>query len=212
MRVVFDQFIFDGEARQLTGNGEAVHLSPKAFQLLQILIGKGPNAVFKHDLIAQIWPDVVVEEANLKVLINEVRKALSDDGRKPRLIRTVHRYGYAFAGHVASHAPRERTSARLLDESNVYPLSAGENSIGRDPQCAVVLNSLGVSRMHAMVDVSPQRIVLHDLGSKNGTAVNGVRITEPVELHNGDNICMGVTTLTFRSHPAPDSTVSVDMM
>lgn len=153
----------------------------------------------------QIWPDVTVEEANLKVLISELRKALSDDGR---FVRTVHRYGYAFAGDVAGQGAR-MTSARLLDDAKVYPLTAGENSIGRDPQCTVVLNSLGVSRIHAKLQVSPERTVLHDLGSKNGTAVNGARVREPVELHDGDQVKIGIVTLTFRSSPELESTVSV---
>ena len=159
-----------------------------------------PSAVSKQDLIAEIWPDVVVEEANLKVLISEVRKALY-----PSAIRTVHRFGYAFA----ADAPRPSSSARLVDDTKVYPLIAGENSIGRDPQCTVVLNSLGVSRIHAKLQVTPERAMLHDLGSKNGTSVNGTRIKEPAELRDGDQIKIGIVTLTFRSHPTLDSTVSV---
>lgn len=176
-----------------------MHISPKAFQLLQLLLVQRPAAVSKQDLIAKIWPDVTVEEANLKVLISELRKALY-----PSAIRTVHRYGYAFA----ADAPRP-TSARLLDDTRVHPLSEGENSIGRDPKCMVVLNSLGVSRIHAKVLITSDRSILHDLGSKNGTAVNGTRIQDPVELRDGDQIQIGIVTLTFRSHPTLDSTVSV---
>jgi hypothetical protein len=158
-----------------------------------------PSAVSKQDLIAQIWPDVVVEEANLKVLISEVRKALY-----PSAIRTVHRFGYAFAAEVPG-----TTAARLLDDAKTYPLRPGENSIGRDPQCTVVLNSLGVSRIHAKLQVMPERAMLYDRGSKNGTSVNGTRIKEAVELRDGDQIKIGIVTLTFRSHPTLDSTVSV---
>jgi len=208
MRIAFEQFVFDDSSRQLLRGGEEVHISPKAFQLLRILLERRPAAVSKEELIAQIWPDVVVEEANLKVLINEVRTALSDDGRKPRLIRTVHRFGYAFSAHVA---PPVKTEARLLTERNAFPLRPGENLIGRDPQCAVMLDSRGVSRLHARIDVDPDRVVLHDLGSKNGTTVNGARMHEAVLLNDGDTIGMGVVIMTFRRGGDLDSTVSVDV-
>ena len=88
MRLCFGDFTFDSLARQLFRGPELVHLSPKAFQLLQSLVEARPNAVSKHDLQALVWPNTFVSDANLAVLIGEIRSALGDDPRKPRLIRT----------------------------------------------------------------------------------------------------------------------------
>ena len=97
MRLCFGDFAFDSLARQLFRGPHLVHLSPKAFQLLQALVEARPNAVSKHDLQALVWPNTFVSDANLAVLIGEIRSALGDDPRKPRLIRTVYGFGYAFS-------------------------------------------------------------------------------------------------------------------
>jgi hypothetical protein len=60
--------------------------------------------------------------------------------------------------------------------------------IGRDPDCDVVINDRQVSRYHVRLDRSAEAISIEDLGSKNGTFVNGKRIEEPVQLHDGDLI------------------------
>ncbi|HMC22336.1 MAG TPA: winged helix-turn-helix domain-containing protein [Thermoanaerobaculia bacterium] len=97
MRLCFGDFAFDSLARQLFRGPHLVHLSPKAFQLLQALVEARPNAVSKHDLQALVWPNTFVSDANLAVLIGDIRSALGDDPRKPRLIRTVYGFGYAFS-------------------------------------------------------------------------------------------------------------------
>ena len=97
MRVQFDEFAFDGERRELRRLDEPVHLTPKAFELLELLIEQRPRAVRKDELRDRLWPDVVVEEANLKNLIAEIRAAVGGD-----VIRTVQRYGYAFIGEESA--------------------------------------------------------------------------------------------------------------
>src|SRR4051794_6777170 len=96
MAIRFDEFVLDAGTRQLTLRGDAIPLSPKALQLLQVLIDESPRVVSKEEIIERLWPDVTVEEANVRNLIAEVRPALSDDDRAPKYIRTAHRFGYAF--------------------------------------------------------------------------------------------------------------------
>src|SRR6187431_1224772 len=96
MRVRFGTFVFDPETRELLCKGVAVSLSPKAFELLSLLIANRPKAVAKSDLLERLWPDTFVVEKNLANLIGEVRDALGEDSSNPRFIRTVHRFGYAF--------------------------------------------------------------------------------------------------------------------
>jgi DNA-binding winged helix-turn-helix (wHTH) protein len=211
VRIRFGEFAFDVETRQLTRAGEPVHLTPKAFQLLQILLEKRPAAVSKEELIEMLWPDVLVEEANLKNLIAEIRTALGDAGPNPRVIRTAHRFGYAFSREAREEASSvEGTHARLLDGDKAYQLITGENLIGREPDCRIVLDAPGVSRHHARIRVSLDQAILEDLGSKNGTWLNGRRIDAPIELHHRDKIRIGVVTVTFTSAQRLETTATVE--
>lgn len=98
MRLEFGEFAFDSATREVLRGAEAVHLSPKAFQLLLMLIERRPAAISKQDLQSGLWPDTFVSEANLGVLVAEIRSALGDNAREPRFIRTVYGFGYAFCG------------------------------------------------------------------------------------------------------------------
>jgi TolB-like protein/DNA-binding winged helix-turn-helix (wHTH) protein/Tfp pilus assembly protein PilF len=96
MQVSFGAFVLDFDSRELRRGPEPVRLSPKALQLLQILVSERPKALSKADLQDRLWPDTFVVEKNLPNLISEIREALGDDRVEPRFIRTVPRYGYAF--------------------------------------------------------------------------------------------------------------------
>jgi DNA-binding winged helix-turn-helix (wHTH) protein len=202
VQIRFGEFVFDGSSRELTRRGDVVHLAPKAFDLLQILIEERPRAVRKEYLRDRLWPDVVVDEANLKNLVGEIRAAFSGE----KVIRTVPRYGYAFAGGGDMAAPS--TPARLIEGDRVHRLTIGENVIGRDDDCAVVIDFAGVSRRHARITVDHGRFVLEDLGSKNGTWKNETRVRQAVELRDGDCIRLGGVPLTFRSNVRSSTTVS----
>ena len=77
------------------------------------------------------------------------------------------------------------------NEPLVYALQAGENSLGRSPENDIVIVDDSVSRRHAVIDCQPDRLVLRDLDSKNGTFVNQVRLTRPHLLKSGDQIHIG---------------------
>jgi len=201
VRVRFGEFTFDGAARELRRLNEPVHLTPKAFDLVQILLRERPRAVRKEELRDELWPDVAVEEANLKNLVVEIRGVLGAGA-----VRTVHRYGYAFAG--SAEAPI--ASARLVEPNAVNPLREGANVIGRDDVCSVIIRAAGVSRKHAAIHVAGDRVTLEDLGSKNGTWRNGIRVVGSQELADGDCIRIGGVTMIFRTTPGTDSTVTID--
>ena len=98
MRVSFGPYVLDPDSRQLLRGDTVVHLSPKAFELLTILVAQRPKAMAKNDLLDRLWPGTFVVEKNLANLISEIRDAIGDDPSNPRFIRTVHRFGYAFEG------------------------------------------------------------------------------------------------------------------
>src|SRR5829696_9250475 len=115
MRVRFGSFEFDTATRELRQAGAPVHLSPKSFDLLQILIERRPALVTKAELQDRLWPDSVVLEANLGNAVAEIRKALGDDSRSPTFVWTVSRRGYRFSAdvEVAGARPPERSNAAL---------------------------------------------------------------------------------------------------
>jgi DNA-binding winged helix-turn-helix (wHTH) protein len=204
MTLRFGDFVLDSEARQLQRGSADIRLSPKAFDLLRALLAR-PQVLSKRDLMALIWPDTFVVEANLNVVVAEIRRALGDDRQAPRFIRTVHGVGYAFCGlaseikdGAASGAVREDSHCWLTLKNRTFPLSAGENLIGRDPRSAVWLEDESVSRRHAQISVAGDVAQLEDLESTNGTFLNREMIAAPAVLQDGDVVRVGSIRLTFR--------------
>jgi DNA-binding winged helix-turn-helix (wHTH) protein len=210
----FDAFVLDEGSRQLLRGGREVHLSPKAFDLLARLIKARPRALSKSELHDQLWPGTFVGDASLAMLVTEIRGALDDNARRPRFVRTVHRFGYAFHGSVTEIAVPPSAAAGpgvaycLIAPSRQITLAPGENVVGRDPGTAVRLDSPGVSRRHACILLEGDRVTLEDLGSKNGTHVRGDLVTSPTVLEDGDEIRFGSISVTFRVWTTSGSTES----
>ena len=207
MRIRFGPFIVDSETRQLLRDKADVHLSPKAFDLLCVLLERRPKVVDKAALHTRIWPDTYVVDANLNVLIGEIRRTISDTPQRQRFIRTVHGIGYAFCGEaddLAAPARAHPPRVWLAWKDRTFLLSDGDNIIGRDPQCDVWLDASGVSRQHARirVDAATHSVALDDLDSTNGTFLRRARIVAPEPLTDGDLITIGSVELKFRAWTA----------
>jgi DNA-binding winged helix-turn-helix (wHTH) protein len=213
MGVVFGECEFDPGRRVLLRHGSATPLSPKAFQLLELLLDRRPEAVAKTELLQSLWPGSFVSDASLHNLVAEVRAALGDSPRAARYIRTVPRYGYAFHGDARPTAPVGLSGPgslgpRLVSKHGEWFLPEGSNLVGRDRDCAVRVNSATLSRRHARLVVTNGETAVEDLGSKNGTRVNGQRVTQPVALKESDRIEFGSVTVTYRTLDALPSTVT----
>jgi adenylate cyclase len=99
--VRFGTFTFDARRRQvLQDNGDVIHLTPKAFDLLGVLLESSPRVVSKAELHERVWPGTFVSDATLAGLVKELRRALSDAASDKPLIRTSHGVGYAFSREV----------------------------------------------------------------------------------------------------------------
>ena len=85
----FAEFELDPEARLLRRDGKDVHLGPKAFDLLALLVERRPRVFTKAQLMEALWPRTSVTEANLTNLVGELRTALGDEPKQSRLVRTV---------------------------------------------------------------------------------------------------------------------------
>ena len=199
--VRFGLFSLDSATRQLLRDGREVSLSPKAFQLLSLLVANRARAVSRQELHEGLWPSTFVLDTNIASLIAEIRRALDDDAAKPRFIRTMHRFGYRFVGQGTSRRPRlfQRRAQRPTGwcGSRHVPLSEGSNLIGRGG-CVGLIDATGVSRHHARILIDRGDATIEDLGSKNGTYVAGERVTNPRRLRDGDQIRVGSVVVTFQ--------------
>jgi len=191
VRYQFGGFVLDAASRRLQRGNHAIHLTPKAFELLSILIEERPRAVSKQELHDRLWPETYVVDANLPVLIREIRAAIGDDARS--IIRTVQRFGYAFGGDL-SHIPIHLLSQGDRD----FFLQPGENVVGRDASSDVPIPSTTVSRRHAIITVRGDEATLVDLQSKNGTRVAGREAVQPIQLFDGVVIEIGRVEMIYR--------------
>ena len=213
MKLRLGELTFDAETRQLLRGRQEIHLSPKAFELLRMLIEQRPRVLSKAELHQRLWPDTFVSDTNLASLVAEIREALGDTAKQPRFIRTAQRFGYAFSGEAVeeglirdggpegNHTDSPDAPSRfcwLVNDGKRLPLQSGENILGRDPDGGIRLDSPTVSRRHARISISSNGAVLEDLDSKNGTHLRGEAVSAPVVLADGDEIRVGSIVLRFR--------------
>ena len=206
MAVRFGEFVFDPEAHRLLRAEHEVHLTPKGWELLELLVRARPRAVSKTEIRRSLWPDAHVGEGSLTVLAAEVRAALGDNGREQRYVRTVFGFGYAFAGEAAEDAsgpprPNDGAVPRVVWGKRVLPLAEGDNVLGRDDDVTVHVDDASVSRHHAVIRVGNGTATLEDLGSKNGTWVADERVEKPMPLEDGAVFALGEVALVFRRSP-----------
>ena len=211
--LTFGDHRLDLGSRQLFRGQTEVHLSPKAFDLLKLLVEKRPQAVSKAELYDHLWPGTFVTDSNLASLIAELRRALDDRDRPSRFVRTVHGFGYSFCADVAGESvamPSGAGHCWIVWRGMEIPMHEGENIIGRDPSAAVCADLPSVSRRHARIVVSPDGATIEDLGSKNGTLVRNVPVAGIVLLGDLDEIQVGSVRMTLRIMHAVSSTQTLD--
>ena len=210
MRLRFGECVFDTDVRELRRAGRPAPLSPQAFRLLSLLLENRPRPLSQPGLRDALWPDTHVGYTSLARVVAEVRKAIGDTARPPRLVRTVTRFGYAFAGTAVAEAgpPGVLQASALVAADREFPLPEGETLVGRGAECGVRLKSDQVSRVHARLRVAARAVTVEDAGSKNGTWVNGQRRQGPTPLMDGDVILFGTSRVVYRSSGPAGSTRS----
>jgi len=204
MRLRFGDVTFDSGRRSLFRGPQAIHLSPKAFRLLELLLSKRPDAVPKAEMLEAVWPDVVVNEGSLAALVKDVRKALGGGAEESTFLRTVHGFGYAFDGEVQEvpdGAPASPLHV-LVWGGQEMPLREGENVLGRERTAGVWVGHPSISRAHARIAVEGGRAEVEDLGSKNGTWLGSRRVEGRLALADGDEIRVGEVRLLYRGPTA----------
>jgi hypothetical protein len=204
----FGEYALDEARRELLHRSATVHLTPKAYELLRLLLERRPAAVSKAEIHDRIWPGTFVSDVNLATLVFEIRTAIGDDPQAPRYIRTVRGFGYAFCdvGPQASRAaPVSLPHARLIWGEREIALREGENILGRTPEAVAWMDHGSISRRHACVTIHAGEATIEDLGSRHGTQVDGVRIEGKTTLHNGARIGLGGVSMLFRVFEPADT-------
>ena len=198
----FGRARLDLQSRQLLCDGAERSLAPKAFDLLRILIEFRPRVLTKAEIMDLIWPDAFVAEANVAILIGDIRAAIGDTAADARLIKTHHGVGYSFCGDVVEQqreagVPMGGSRFLLAIGSRRVLLVRGQLTAGRDAHCDVIIPDISVSRRHATFHVTASTVEIEDLESKNGTRVNDQAITGRCRLADGANVMLGNVLASF---------------
>ncbi|MBN2369227.1 MAG: winged helix-turn-helix domain-containing protein [Vicinamibacteria bacterium] len=200
MRATFGEFVLDIDSRILLRNGARVHLSGKAFQLLELLLRNRPRALSKAELMESLWPGVYVLESSLAGAVAEIREALGQSGSRSGVVRTVHGFGYAFDAEIEEE--RRQILCHLLWPDGQAALEAGVFDVGRDPSAPILIENGTVTWRHARIRVSGSSaapsVSVEDLGSSNGTFVNDVPVSGPIDLMDGAALRLGSVVLRVR--------------
>jgi DNA-binding winged helix-turn-helix (wHTH) protein len=202
VRYAFGDCILDSDTRQVCRAGRPMHLGPKAYELLQVLLGARPRVMSKIEIFGKVWPETAVSESSLSTVMAELREALGDSAREARYIRTVYGFGYAFAAkvtalpaHTAPPVVASCGSCRLFWDERRVDVAEGGHLIGRASDALVVIDDPAVSRQHARLVLSQSVLTIEDLGSRNGTYRNGQRLSAVALLVDEDVIGIGPVRL-----------------
>jgi DNA-binding winged helix-turn-helix (wHTH) protein/tetratricopeptide (TPR) repeat protein len=122
----FKSFRLNVEERQLLQNESVVSLTPKAFDLLAVLVEQNGHLVEKDELLRTVWADSFVEEANIPRIVHTLRKTLGEDENGNKFIETVAKKGYRFVAEVteipAGNAARRQTDAEKDKPTDAPPV------------------------------------------------------------------------------------------
>jgi TolB-like protein/Tfp pilus assembly protein PilF len=111
VRFRFENHELESELRELTRDGVRIPMQPQVFDLLLFLVASRDRVVSKDDLVAEVWGNRPISDSALNSRINAVRKALQDDGKAQRLVRTIPRKGFRFVGDCMVVAAPARSAA-----------------------------------------------------------------------------------------------------
>jgi DNA-binding winged helix-turn-helix (wHTH) protein len=189
---------------RITCDGREVRLRPRAMDVLTVLAISAGKLVAKRDLIDEVWRTEFVSDHALTQVIAELRAALGDNAGNPSFIENIPRRGYRLVAPVIPIVESVQSSHgvsmpfKLETDDGTRPLTQGQNVIGRTDEADICVDRTEVSRCHAMITVQGTSAVIEDLGSKNGTYVNGRQIDGPTALNNGDEIWIGRSVARMR--------------
>ncbi|MBS1812997.1 MAG: PD40 domain-containing protein, partial [Acidobacteria bacterium] len=150
----FGPFRLNAAERLLLRDGVVISLTPKAFDLLLVLVAQPGHLLAKEELMQAIWPDAIVEETNLAWNISHLRKALGDGENGERYIETVPRRGYRFVNQVRAVSPETSPAAESLV---TVPLLQTEGLQVAAPEAVHISSNGSVKLQPKAADETPVR-------------------------------------------------------
>ncbi len=176
-RYRFAEFVVSPRRRLLLRDGREQPLIPRYFDLLVFLVERRHEAVHRRDIFDRVWNDVIVSDSALSQAIRTIRRALGDDPRDPRFIRTVSRHGYRFvftdvaeedddgawpSSALPPEAPSPVVETAVADADPFEPLLAritrpAADAAAREEQreAAEILHTLGTAEALRRLGVRP---------------------------------------------------------
>ena len=150
--VSFGPFTLVLSERRLTRDGAPVELGARALDVLIALVSRPNEVVGKNELLALVWPDVIVEEASLRFHIASLRKALGDGKDGARYITTLAGRGYCFVAPISRSIDGSNESAAIATRIPFANLpSLSHRMVGRADD---VLAAPAVVPRHAVRDAT----------------------------------------------------------
>ncbi|MFK8025257.1 MAG: winged helix-turn-helix domain-containing protein [Ilumatobacter sp.] len=220
-------FSVDTDAFAVEVAGQPVDLEPQALDVLLHLLAHRDHLVTKEALLDAVWGDQFVGESALTTRIKQIRRALGDNGRAQRTIKTVHGKGYRFIAPVseverASSAPDADTAVRSIS-GELHNIPAARTALlGRSDLVAGVVDALGASRLVTLVgfggagktSIAQQvgrHLVDNPVGAHVDTATDGVWFVDLVPVQDGAGIDRAVARATgVQLGPDADRSTLVD--
>jgi DNA-binding winged helix-turn-helix (wHTH) protein/tetratricopeptide (TPR) repeat protein len=159
----FGPYQLDPCKRILTREGEGIALTPKATEILVVLVKHAGQLVEKDELLKEVWPDTFVEEANLSQNVFTLRRALGDDRAEPRYIETVARRGYRFLATVRTVAKAESADSSVeatgtVSQSPVVAVLPFLNNTG-DPELEYLADGLTGNLINNLSRIAQLRVM-----------------------------------------------------
>lgn len=116
MNYQFDAFTVDASVRELTVNGSAVKIEPKVFELLLHLIKHRDRVVSKDELVDKVWSGRFISDAAMSSAVRSLRRALGDDGKTQRFVKTLHSHGFRFIAPVAGDGAKHTATLKSVED------------------------------------------------------------------------------------------------
>jgi TolB-like protein len=158
--VGFGDYRFHPDTGQLWLRGQELRLTPKAAGVLTMLVSHAGAPVSKHELFASVWPDVAVTDDALTTCIQELRRVLGDDAKRPTFIETRHRRGYRFIAPVSrEEAPAPPSAADVRTPraiSSIAVLPFADMSPGHDQE--YLCEGLAEELINALTQIADLRV------------------------------------------------------
>jgi DNA-binding winged helix-turn-helix (wHTH) protein len=219
----FGSFELDLAAYVLKARGEIVRLEKIPMEVLILLVQRAGMLVERSHIAAAVWGSgvFVEQEAAINTAVRKIRQVLGDDAAVPRFVQTVVGKGYRFIATVENFSAAGESVGNPSAVQSGCPryvvkvgrqefvLPSGETVIGRDPAAGVYVDHPSVSRRHARLSIEAGRVRLQDLGSRNGTFLDGRQLDGAVDILEDAIIGLGPVTLVFNVVRAAASTQSM---